>query len=193
MKRITSLFLAGLAALLPIAISLAIFIWLFNFIDNILEPILTYFFGQAIPGIGFLITIVIIILIGFVATSFIGQKLLKFGEKILFKVPLLGKIYGTIKKIIDSVFSSGKDSFRQVALIEFPKEGVYSIGFITNEDFNFGDDNCYSIFIPTTPNPTNGFFILVPKQKVKLLDISVDQGIELVISMGMIKNEVNGS
>ncbi len=188
MKKLLSMFLAGLAILLPIAISLYLIYWLFNFIDGILSPIIRYYLGIEIPGLGFLITITLIILIGFMVTNIIGKKFFSFSEAILFKVPLLGKIYSTIKRITSAFFSSGKNSFRQVAMVEFPRIGVYSIGFITNDNFPFIDEDSYSIFIPTTPNPTSGYFIVVPREQVKILDISIDQGIELLMSAGMVNS-----
>lgn len=189
MKKLLSMFFAGLAVLLPVAISLYLVWWLFVQIDGILAPLLVKFFGRTIPGAGFLLTIIMIIMVGFMATNLIGRKLFLWSEQILLKIPLLGKIYSTVKRITRAFFSPGKKSFRQVVLVEFPRTGAYSLGFITNDEFPFVEEDTYSVFVPTTPNPTSGFFIVVPQNQVKILDISVEQGIEMLMSAGMITAE----
>jgi len=189
MKKLLSMFLAGLATLLPISISLWLIIWLFNLVDGILKPLLTPVIGFAVPGLGFIIIISLIILIGFISTNILGNKILSWWESIMQGIPLLGKIYRTVKRITDSIFSSNKSSFKQVALIEFPRKGIYSLGFVTNDEFAFIDEETYSIFIPTTPNPTSGWFIVLPREQVQILDINVDQGMEIIISAGMVGTE----
>ena len=188
MKRLVSLFLAGLATLLPLILSLYLIYWLVTFMDGLLDPLLILILGKAIPGLGFLITITSIILVGLMATNIIGHKLIAWSEQIFVKIPLLGKMYATFKRITNSFFSSNKTSFRQVALVEFPRKGIYSLGFITNDCFPYIDEDTYSIFIPTTPNPTSGWFIIMSRDNVKILDISVEKGIEMVISAGMVNN-----
>lgn len=191
MRKIGSMFLLGLATLLPVAISFYLIWWLFNTIDGLLQPILIGLSGKFIPGIGFIITIAGITLIGFIASSLIGKKLIAFWERILIKTPFLGKIYSALKKIVNSIFSQERSSFRQAVLVEFPREGIYSIGFITNDNFAYTDTESYCLFVPTTPNPTSGFFVVVPKEKVKLLDIPVEKAFEMLISAGMVKEESN--
>lgn len=188
MKRILSMFLAGLATLLPIYISIWLIVWLFNLVDNILKPLLEPIIGCAVPGLGFIIIISLIILLGFISTNYLGHRILNWWENIMHNIPLLGKVYGTIKRITDSLFSSNKSAFRQVALVQFPRPGIYSLGFITNEEFPYIEADTYSIFIPTTPNPTSGWFVILPREDVTILDMSIDQGMEYIISAGMIAN-----
>lgn len=190
MKKLSSLFLAGLAALLPLAISLYLIWWIFIKIDRLLAPILISITGKATPGVGFLITVALIVLVGFISTSILGNKLVDFWEKIVLKTPILGKMYGTVKKIVNSFLSPDRSSFKQAVLVEFPREGAYSIGFITNDNFSHIDEENYCLFVPTTPNPTSGFFIIVPQEKVKLLDIPVEKAFELLISAGMVSDDV---
>ncbi len=189
MRRILSMFLAGLATLLPIYISIWLIIWLFNMVDNILKPLLAPIFGFAVPGLGFIIIISFIILLGFISTNILGNKMLGWWENVMHKIPLLGKVYGAVKRITDSIFSSNKGAFKQVALIEFPRPGIYSLGFVTNEEFPYVKRDTYSIFIPTTPNPTSGWFVVLPREDVTILDINVDQGMEIIISAGMVASE----
>lgn len=188
MKRILSMFLAGLATLLPVYISIWLIVWLFNMVDNILKPLLEPIIGCAVPGLGFIIIISFIILLGFISTNYLGHRILGWWENIMQNIPLLGKVYGTVKRITDSLFSSNKSALRQVALVEFPRPGIYSLGFITNDEFPYIEKDTYSIFIPTTPNPTSGWFVVLPREDVTILDMSVDQGMEYIISAGMIAN-----
>jgi uncharacterized membrane protein len=187
-KRILSLFLAGLATLLPVYISIWLIVWLFNMVDNILKPLLEPIIGCAVPGLGFIIIIALVILLGFISTNYLGRRILGWWENLMQNIPLLGKVYGTIKRITDSIFSSNKSAFKQVALVEFPRPGIFSLGFITNDEFPHIEDDTYSIFIPTTPNPTSGWFVVLPREDVKILDMSVDQGMEFIISAGMVAN-----
>ena len=188
MKRILSLFLAGLATLLPVYISIWLIVWLFNLVDNILKPLLEPIIGCAVPGLGFIIIIALVILLGFISTNYLGRRILGWWENLMQNIPLLGKVYGTIKRITDSIFSSNKSAFKQVALVEFPRPGIFSLGFITNDEFPHIEEDTYSIFIPTTPNPTSGWFVVLPREDVKILDMSVDQGMEFIISAGMVAN-----
>lgn len=188
MKRILSLFLAGLATLLPVYISIWLIVWLFNMVDNILKPLLEPIIGCAVPGLGFIIIIALVILLGFISTNYLGRRILGWWENLMQNIPLLGKVYGTIKRITDSLFSSNKSAFKQVALVEFPRPGIFSLGFITNDEFPHIEEDTYSIFIPTTPNPTSGWFVVLPREDVKILDMSVDQGMEFIISAGMVAN-----
>jgi len=186
MKKLLSLFISGLATLLPVIISIYIFVGTLNFLDNLLAPVIQVSLGKDIPGLGFLLTTIIIILVGLISKNLLGKKLFSWWEKLFFKIPMLGKIYSTTKRITTSFFSSGRNSFKQVVLIEFPRPGLHSIGFITNDEFPYIEEDTYSVFVPTTPNPTSGFFVVVNKDQVKVLDISVERGIEILMSAGMI-------
>ncbi|MEA1962005.1 MAG: DUF502 domain-containing protein [Bacillota bacterium] len=188
MKRIGSIFLTGLVTLLPIVISLYIIIWIFTAIDSILGPSIVQITGHSLPGVGFVLTIILILLIGMLTTNCIGKKLLSWSEVLFSRTPLLGKIYLTIKRIIGSLLSQDKNAFKKAVLVEFPREGLYSMGFITNDNFSYIDEENYCLFIPTTPNPTSGYFIVAPRDKVRLLDIPVEQAMEILISAGTVTN-----
>jgi len=188
MRKLSSLFLAGLATLLPVVICFYITWWLFTTIDGWLAPILKRL-GYYFPGIGFALTIILILFIGFMATNVFGKKLIGLGEKALLKTPVLGKMYATAKRILDSFLKPNKNSFSQVVLVEFPRKGLHSLGFITNENFGYLDESNYCVFIPTTPNPTTGFFVICSQEQVKILDISVEKGMEILISAGMITDK----
>ena len=137
--------------------------------------------------IGVLITLVIIWIIGLVATNIVGRKILKLPEVLLLKAPVVNRIYQTIRQIIQTIIVS-KTALRQVVLVEYPRKGVYTIAFVTNVYEEKGKKNV-SLFIPTTPNPTSGFFVIVPEEEVIPLKMTVEEAMKLVVSAGIITPE----
>ena len=192
-KIIERQFFAGLAVLLPIGLTLYIVWTLFNFVSKsvapllIRIPLLQEMPVVAIRVIAFLITFVIIWIIGMVATNIVGRKILKLSEVLLLKAPVVNRIYQTIRQIIQTIIVS-KTALRQVVLVEYPRKGVYTIAFVTNTYEEKGKKNV-SLFIPTTPNPTSGFFVIVPEEEVIPLKITVEEAMKLVVSAGIITPE----
>lgn len=192
-KIIERQFFAGLAVLLPIGLTLYIVWTLFNFVSKSVAPLLIRIpLLQEMPVvvlrvIGVLITFVIIWIIGLVATNIVGRKILKLTEVLLLKAPVVNRIYQIIRQIIQTIIVS-KTALRQVVLVEYPRKGVYTIAFVTNVYEEKGKKNV-SLFIPTTPNPTSGFFVIVPEEEVIPLKITVEEAMKLVVSAGIITPE----
>ncbi|MBA7467191.1 hypothetical protein ES707_02396 [subsurface metagenome] len=192
-KIIERQFFAGLAVLLPIGLTLYIVWTLFNFVSKSVAPLLIRISLLqempviAIRVIAFLITFVIIWIIGMVATNIVGRKILKLPEVLLLKAPVVNRIYQTIRQIIQTIIVS-KTALRQVVLVEYPRKGVYTIAFVTNVYEEKGKKNV-SLFIPTTPNPTSGFFVIVPEEEVIPLKMTVEEAMKLVVSAGIITPE----
>ncbi|MBA7510366.1 hypothetical protein ES705_02349 [subsurface metagenome] len=192
-KIIERQFFAGLAVLLPIGLTLYIVWTLFNFVSKSVAPLLIRIpLLQEMPVIairviGVLITFVIIWIIGLVATNIVGRKILKLPEVLLLKAPVVNRIYQTIRQIIQTIIVS-KTALRQVVLVEYPRKGVYTIAFVTNVYEEKGKKNV-SLFIPTTPNPTSGFFVIVPEEEVIPLKMTVEEAMKLVVSAGIITPE----
>ena len=184
MKLIRKWFLSGIAILLPVGLTAFILVWLFNLLDGILSGIVSKIFGKEIPGLGLLILLITIFIVGMLTSNFVGGKITGWFEKLVGKIPLIKTVYNPIRKITSGLSSDKNESFKKVVLIEFPKEGTKSIGFITNSDFSIKGEEKISVFIPTTPNPTNGFLVLVDKKDVEILDVTVNEGLNMVVSMG---------
>jgi uncharacterized membrane protein len=201
-------FFAGLAVVLPVVISLAIVVWLFGTVSSITDTLLWLFFlprewTHQNAGLGpvhwywsvvaLLVAVLIISIIGRFARHYIGKKLIQLVDLIMLRVPLLNKIYGTIKQVNEAFSSNKRSSFKQVVLVEFPRPGQYSVGFVTGEQNQEVQaktrEHVISVFIPTTPNPTTGFLILLPEQNVTLLEMSVAEGIKFIISLGSVAPE----
>lgn len=201
LKNIKTYFLTGLAVSLPIVISIYIVWAIFNFIDQLIFGKLTFVkhipglnhiinIMNQIPGIGFLTTIIFIILMGVFARNVLGRTLLNYFDRVMSSLPLVKSIYTAVKQIVDAIFTQKNNAFQRVVLVEYPRKGVYAIAFVTNETKGEAqaktEKNMISVFLPTTPNPTSGFLLLVPEEDLILLDMSVEEGIKMIISAGVV-------
>ena len=199
-------FLTGLAVILPAVISLALFRWIFGTVANVTDLLLFFLPRSLIHERGgdgpiiwywslaaLALGVVLVTLIGRITRNYFGRKLIRGMDVLLGRVPLLNKIYGTVKQVNEAFSSTGKSSFKQVVLIEYPRRGLYSIGFLTSEEVPEPEARVGrkldGVFVPTTPNPTGGFLIMVPDEEVIRLDMSVADGIKYVISLGSIVPE----
>ena len=179
-------FLAGLLVTVPIGATILILVWIFNQVDNILRPVIEPILGRHVPGIGFGVTVVLIYLIGVIVSNVGGKKLLGYGESLLARVPLVRPIYSGIKQIVESFSTPGKNGLMQVVLIEFPRKGIWTLGFITNESPVQSGETHLNIFIPTSPNPTSGFLQITKEEEVIRTDLSVDEALKMIVSAGRV-------
>ena len=198
-RRIRNYFVAGLLAISPIALTIYIVWHLFIAIDGLLKDYvsLAIFRGfhieahyRTIPGLGILALLLVIFLVGFLTRNFLGRKVIVLSERLMSRIPVVRPIYSTLNQISHAFLSDKSEMFKRAALIEYPRKGIYSIGFITQDTKGVVQDSLpvdtVSVFLPTTPNPTSGFLLFVPKKNVRLLDISVEEALKLVISGGAI-------
>ena len=187
-------FIAGILVIFPLLLTIYILVVLFQFADGILgKYINTYlrrFLGFYVPGLGLIIFLIIIFLVGFLTTHFLGRKLYLILDKCLRRFPLVRHVYPSIKQIIEFFFAFQRQSFKKAVLVQYPREGVWSVGFITNEGLKEASDktkqSLLNIFIPSSPGPLTGFFILVPRQEVIFLDIPIEEAIKLIVSGGLL-------
>lgn len=199
-KRVRNNFITGLIVVAPVAITAYILVALFNFFDGLLGDQLSWLIwtglgldhraiaGDRIPGVGAIVTIVLLIFTGWLAAKVIGQRLLHYGEGLMRRVPVVRNVYSTTKQIIDSLTNANKGAFKQVVAIEYPRLGIWTVGFLTNElpsSIDGAGPSC-CVFVATVPNPTSGFVVMVPRDEVIFLDMSVEDGLKLVISGGVI-------
>ncbi|MCK5223926.1 DUF502 domain-containing protein, partial [Candidatus Calescamantes bacterium] len=188
MKKLNSIFLAGLFVVVPISITLWVFFQIVSLGDKLIRPIMNLLNRQygwpIIPGVGLVVIILLIFIIGVIAKNFLGKKLFLLMEWIIDRVPIVNKIYQSIKDISNAFLGTSEMKlFKKVVLIDYPSKGIKSIGFMTNETTMLDEkDNDYvSVFIPTTPNPTSGFFLMYRKEDVKEMDLKVDEALKLII------------
>lgn len=188
--------ISGLLVWLPIWVTLLVVSFLVDLLSRSIlllpkhyqELLLSY----QIPGIGVILTVLIIFVTGIFVSNYVGAMLVKFGERIMARIPLVRTIYTGVKQVTDTLFSPNGQSFRKVLLVEYPQAGTWSLAFQTGEvakEINsaLGEDPFISVFVPTTPNPTSGFLIMKRRSEVKDINISVDQALKFVISLGVVQ------
>lgn len=148
------------------------------------------------PGLGFFLTLIAILLVGSVARGFIGRRLVALVEATLRAVPLLGTVYFAVRQLLEQIFSDRAQSFQKVVLVEFPRRGAYSLGFVTARAWEGVEEaigtKLIAVFVPTTPNPTSGFFIMLPEADVRVLDMTVEEGFKALMSSGIVQPERGG-
>ncbi len=187
-------FLSGLIIFLPLALTLNLFLLMIQFADSILgqyiEPLIAREFGFYVRGLSIIIAVLIILIIGFLARNFVGKALFHNLERLLLRLPFFRQVYPAIKEISVFLFNREKIAFQKVVVVEYPRKGIYTIGFLTNEapekvDKMLGVE-LYNVFIPTTPSPFSGFLILVKKEEVMFVDLSVEDALRLIVSGGVV-------
>ncbi len=187
LKRI---FTTGLFALLPLAITVYVFYLVYSFLDNLIGDLIQAIFDFRIPGIGFAAALLLIMVVGFVASNIIGKQLIGFSDTLFQRVPLARGIYSSARQIIDAFTVQGKNAFQKVVLLEYPRKGLYVLGFVTGSSKGEIQEKTHeetlSIFIPTTPNPTSGMLILAPRHEVIELEMSIEEGMKVIVSGGLV-------
>jgi uncharacterized membrane protein len=187
--------IAGLLVWIPVGIT----VWVLHFILTTLDQTLLLLpeaarpeklFGFPIPGLGVLLAFAILLLTGVIAANYFGLRLIRFWEAVLGRIPFVKSIYSSVKQVSDTLLSDTGNAFRKALLVEFPHENSWTIAFLTGTPApavatHFGEEHV-SVYVPTTPNPTSGYFVMVPKSRVRELDMTVDEALKYVISMGVV-------
>ena len=189
-RRLRRDFLAGIVVIVPLGATILIIKWLFDVIDGILEPVVKAAFGQPIAGIGFAAIIIVIYLAGLFGTNVLGKRAVKRAESLIADVPMVREIYNTVKQVLEGVMLPHKGGFREVVLVEFPRPGMRTIGFVTNKVKDTSGRDLVNVYIPTTPNPTSGYLEIIPTEDVVRIDMSVEDAIKMIVSGGMLSPEV---
>ncbi len=193
-KKLRIWFFSGLIVLIPIVATIYLLWLLFSKIDGLLKGVF-YKWGSSVglqpfPGLGFLTIIVIILLVGIFVSNYVGKKLLQMFDRLFTRLPLVNGVYSTIQRISQAFLSGEKAVLKQAVLFEYPRKGMYSIGFITSESWMEAErktgKRTVNIFLPTTPNPTSGYLLLIPKDDIIPLQISVEEALKLIVSGGSV-------
>ena len=194
--RIRRYFLAGFLVTAPLGITALIAWWIINFIDEWVTPLIPTKYNPetylpfSLPGLGLLILFISLTLIGALTAGLMGRWVVRTGERILNRMPVVRSVYSAIKQIFETILAQQSNAFREAVLIEYPRRGIWAIGFITGttkgEVQNLTLEETVNIFLPTTPNPTSGFLLFVPREEVVPLDMSVEEAVKMVISGGIV-------
>ena len=197
-RRLRNIFITGLLITLPIALTWFILQFLFKNLDA-LSPVFTDILiqfgapfpeGYRIPFLGVVITLLIVLLVGWLTTSFFGKKIFQLGETLVEKIPIVRRVYKGSKQVVVSIAQADTSAFRKVVLLEFPRRGLLAIGFVTGETRGevqkLTQDNMLNVFVPTMPNPTSGFLVFSPPDELTEVSMSIEEGIKYVVSGGIV-------
>ncbi|MGI9228193.1 MAG: DUF502 domain-containing protein [Gammaproteobacteria bacterium] len=188
-------FITGLLIWLPLGMTA----WVLKFLIGTMDQSLLLLpeslqpenlLGMNIPGLGTVLTLLVVFITGLLTANIIGQKLVAFWERVIWRIPVVKSIYWGIKQVSDTLFSSQGEAFRKALLVQYPRKGAWTIAFMTGQPggdvVNHLEGDFISVYVPTTPNPTSGFFLMMPKNDVIELDMSVDAALKYIISMGVV-------
>tara|TARA_B100000959_G_scaffold210082_1_gene220655 strand:- start:5155 stop:5784 length:630 start_codon:yes stop_codon:yes gene_type:complete len=186
---------AGLLVWLPLVVTIFAIRFLVNLMDRTLLLLPTAYqpetlFGFNIPGLGMLLALLVVFLTGIVVANFFGRQLVRLWEQMLARIPLVRSIYSAVKQIVETLFSGQGKSFRKVVMVEWPRRDMWTLAFVTGDAFadfekSLGKSLVH-LYVPTTPNPTSGFFVMVPREDVRELEISVDEGLKMILTTGVV-------
>ncbi|MCH6578916.1 MAG: DUF502 domain-containing protein [Nitrospinae bacterium] len=201
-RRLRNIFITGILITVPVAFTLFILNFLFKLLDNLVVP---WFIKTLIrigtpipedfrlPGLGLILIVLLIFVIGVLTQSFLGGKLVQLGEMIVDRIPVVRSIYTGAKQVVTTIAEADTKAFRKVVLVEFPRKGIYSLGFITGytegEVQELTNAKLVNVFVPTTPNPTSGFLVFVANEDIIELTMTVEDGIKFIISVGIVTPE----
>jgi len=183
-KVLRNYFLSGVLIIVPLIITYLVLRFLFVNVDGLLSPLINKLIGYKIPGIGLLATLILIFLAGIFASSVIFSRLVSYGQSLFLRIPIIRTIYGPAKQLVESLTVEDKRAFKQVVLIQFPRRGVFTLGFVTKK-VSFKNEELFAVFVPSTPTPFTGWTLLFKVEEVIPLEISVEQGIEFFVSGGI--------
>ncbi len=192
---------AGLLVIVPVAITVAVLRWIIDTLDQTLHILPEAWqpdrlIGVHIPGFGVLLTLAILLIVGAIASNFVGKKLVHLGDRIVTRIPVVRSIYSSVKQVSDTLFSESGNAFRTAVLVQWPRPDVWTIAFVTGTpggdvaNYLHGEDYV-SVYVPTTPNPTGGYFVMLRKSDCVELKMSVDDALKYVISMGVVVPRVS--
>ena len=179
-------FLIGLVVAVPLVVTYLVLAWLFDTVDNILQPVIRLITGYSLPGAGLVATLILIYVIGLISSNVFGNHLIRFGENQLNRIPLVRTLYSSIKQVMENFSDRGKNALLQVVMVEYPAKGIMSLAFVTCETPDKTGNKLLTLLIPTAPNPLSGFVIFVPETQVIRTGMKLDDALRLMVTCGAI-------
>lgn len=194
-RRLRRYFLVGLVIIAPVGVTVAILRWVFEKIDSILGVPLQQALGRQIPGLGLVLLLTFIVFTGWLVHLAAGQQLLRWWNHAISRFPLAGRIYNAVSQIVQSMIGSRRQLFIRTVLVPYPTDGVWAVAFVTNDQpteiSDIVGEPCVHVFVPTTPNPTSGFMLIVPRTRLREINTTVEEAMKLIISAGAVRARVS--
>ncbi len=188
-RQLRNKFILGILVIVPLSVTIWVLVWVFNSIDNILQPAITSIWERSFPGVGFGVLILLVYLAGIIASSVIGKNIIAFGERLLGRVPLVRQLYGGIKLVLEGFAAPDKTGFMQVVFVEFPRKGMQTIGFVTNRVVAKSGERLFTVYIPTSPTPNSGFLQIVREDEIIPTNITMENALKVIVSAGLVPLE----
>ena len=183
-RHLRTRLLAGVVVAVPLVVTYLVLSWLFRFADGVLGPGIDWLTGRNIPGVGIAGCLVLVYLIGLLGTNVLGRWMIHVGDSALHRAPVINTIYKAAKQVMNAISLARESPFQRVVLVEFPRQGIWSLGFATGSAVDVSGKRMLPVFIATTPNPTSGYLILFPEAEVRPTSMTTDEAIRMVISGG---------
>jgi len=187
-----NVFLAGIIAAIPVVVTYLVFRWLFEALDGIFQPVIIYFIGHSLPGLGLVAVVILVYLLGLVAANVIGRRMIHWIDALMCRAPVIQYVYKAARQVVDAVRGLNQVPFKKVVIVEFPKSGMYSLGFITGKPLDLRGQKKVPVFIPHTPNPMTGFLVLLAAEDIFDTDLTIDDAMRMVLSGGLLSPETIG-
>jgi len=200
MSALRKWLVAGLLVIVPVAVTVSVLQWIIGTLDSTLQILPQDWqpdrvIGYHIPGFGVLLTLAILLTVGAIVSNFVGRKLVAWGDRLVTRIPVVRSIYSSVKQVSDTLFSESGNAFRTAVLVQWPRPDVWTIGFVTGtpggDVTNYLVGDYVSVYVPTTPNPTGGYFVMLRKSDCIELKMTVDEALKYVISMGVVSPKTN--
>ena len=192
LRHIRNVFLAGILAAIPLVATYLVFRWLFEVLDGVFQPVIIYFVGRPLPGVGLVALIILVFLLGLIATNMVGRYLIRWFDTVMSRTPVVQYIYSAARQVVDAFRKLQGVPFKKVVIVEFPKAEMYSLGFITGKAVDFKGQQKVPVFIPHTPNPMTGFLVLLSTEEIIDTNMTVEDAMKMVLSGGLISPETIG-
>ncbi len=186
MRHTRNAFLAGFLAAIPLVVTYLIFRWLFEALDGIFQPAINLLIGRTLPGVGLVAVLILIYLLGLVATNVIGRRIVRWLDSFMRRVPIIQYVYNPAKQVVDAFRGLRQVPFKKVVIIEFPKVDMYSLGFVTGKAIDFKGQQKVPVFIPHTPNPMTGFLVLLAAEDIIDTDMTIENAMRMILSGGLL-------
>jgi uncharacterized membrane protein len=192
LRHTRNMFLIGAITAVPLVVTFYVFRWLFEALDGVFQPVFIHFFGRSLPGAGLIAVIILVYILGLVATNIIGRRLIRWLDAMMCRAPVIQYVYSAARQVMDALRRIQQVPFKKVVIVEFPKAGMYSIGFVTGKALDCKGQEKIPVFIPHTPNPMTGFLVLLPAGDIVDTDMTIEDAMKMILSGGLLSPEAIG-
>jgi uncharacterized membrane protein len=192
LRHTRNVFLIGIITAIPLAVTYFVLRWLFDTLDGVFQPAIVFFLGHSLPGVGLIAVIILVYLLGLLATNVIGRRLIRWFDATMCRTPVIQYIYSAARQVVDALRRFQQVPFKKVVILEFPKAGMYVLGFVTGKALDFKGQKKVPVFIPHAPNPMTGFLVMLPAEDIFDTDMTIEDAMKMVMSGGLISPEAIG-